>query len=60
VITNFQETVQFILFDAKGKQVMQRELEEDTIIDTADLPSGFYMYRVIGGGKMLNGVIVIQ
>lgn len=60
VITNFQARAEFILFDAKGKQVMKQVLEEDTTIHTEHLPTGTYMYRVVGEGKMLNGVVVIK
>lgn len=60
VITDFRENAQFILFDAKGKKVMEQEIGEKATISTENLANGAYMYRVIGGGRMLNGVLVIQ
>ncbi len=60
ILSNFTEQLDFILFDATGKKIMEKKINPEDYISTEHLAPATYMYRVIGEGKMVNGVLLIN
>ncbi len=60
VASTLKGNLQFVLFDASGKKIMDKKINALDFIETNNLAQGAYMYRIISKNKMVNGVIIIK
>ena len=61
MLQNGQGTMNFMLFDNTGRNVVNESISELLYLDISNLEDGIYFYKIYGDGQDgLNGKVVIQ
>lgn len=59
ISSDFDEPFNFTLFDSKGSVILNRSVQKSSIVNSNDLHTGIYFYRVENKDMAQNGRIVI-